>query len=551
MFGYAYDFSVFGYITNTDGEPMPQQGVLLRVGDGGGNDSTYVMTDEDGYYNADFVFNYPEVIFIDVYSWECNELYSEVVQTDGAGSQQVDFEICSEGNNDCFAFYYYDYDFENPFLINFYSFVTPQTDGTVYTWEFGDGSTGTGEIPVHEYAEEGEYLVNLTATNDVCGEMVYEDYVFVYNDTINNEQCFADYYYFIDSTETLKVNFTDMSWSEIGISSWTWEFGDGTTSNEQNPVHTYSEEGEYNVSLTIESGDVCESTVEYTVWAGENTWYPDECQAMFYTKYDWENYLTVHFVDFSWGSGNSNINAWQWNFGDGNGSSEQNPSHTYADEGEYTVELTIFTDSCTSTFYEVVYIEDWGNWGDCQAFFFPEFDSLSLNVQLYDLSIPNAEFWNWTFGDGEESTEQNPIHEYAETGIYIISLTSGSGDCASTFEMEIELIESESKNTVYEGIIRKAYAVPVANTSGVENIKNSVSQYTIYPNPVVNELNINFNSQVEAKISIINVTGQEVKRIESSGKDYLKTDISNLPSGIYFAKINTINKTETIKFIKK
>ncbi len=551
MFSYAYNFTVFGYITNTDGEPVAEQGVFFRVGEPAGSDTTFVLTDEDGYYSVDFELDGGQVIFIDVYSWECNQFYSEIVQTSEAGSQQVDFTICEASNSDCFAFFYYDYDFTNPFLINFNSFVDPPSEETVYTWDFGDGTIGNGASPTHEYETTGEYNVTLTASNDECGEMIYEDFVFLYNDTINFERCFADFYYYIDSIDTNKAYFVDMSWSEIGVTSWNWNFGDGNSSNEQYPEHVYAQEGEYNVSLTIESGDICTSTIEYPIWVGENTWYPDECQAMFFTEYNWDNYLTADFVDFSWGSGNSNIDSWQWDFGDGNGSAEQNPSHTYSEDGEYMVSLTIFAGDCSNTFYEVVYIEDWGNWGDCQAFFFPSFDSTSLNVQFYDLSIPDPDYWNWTFGDGGESTEQNPIHEYDETGIYLISLTSGIGDCASTFEMEIEIRELEVKNTVYEGIIRKAYAVPIANPSSTEDIDKNIIQYSIYPNPVNDELNIDFGSQVDAKISIVSVTGQELKRIEISGENNLRADVSNLPNGIYFAKIKTETKMRTVKFVKK
>ena len=548
IFSYAYNFNVYGYITDDDGNPVANQEVILRVGNG--NNGISVYTVDAGYYTANLELEGTQSILVQVYSWNCEELYTEVITASGEGSEQADFEICSEGNSsDCFAFYFYERAYDNSLLVNFTAFVEPFDENTTYFWDFGDGSTGTEATPYHEYSEEGEYTVSMTVTNDECGEMIYEDVVYISNE--NFGRCLADFYFGLDTTVTTTVYFTDMSWSMDDITGWDWNFGDGNTSNEQNPTHTYDEDGEYTVDLSITT-PTCTSSVAYTIQTGDSTWYPDECQALFFTQYNWDDYFNVSFVDMSWGSGNGNINAWQWNFGDGNGSSDQNPTHTYSEEGQYNVELTIFTDSCTSTFQEIVYIENWDNGCGLNAFFFPEFDSLTTNIQFYDLSIPEPTYWNWSFGDGATSTQENPLHEYAETGIYLVSLTSGFGDCESTFEMEIELREFDGdvKEILYEGVIRQAYAVH-EGTTDIKNPTKTVSQYSVFPNPVTNELNINFNSAIDAKISIINITGQEIKRLELSDKNTLQADVSNLPAGVYFARINAGTQTQTVKFIKK
>ena len=556
IFSYAYNFNVYGYIIDDDGNPVVQQDVMIRAENCGDSAFAITYTDGNGYYSANIELEGTQNIFIEVYSWNCYSYYSETVEVSGEGSQQVDFEVCSaNGETDCFTYYFYDYDYENPFLINFTSFVEPSDDNTTYTWVFGDSDIHSTEAnPTHEYSEEGEYIVTLIANNEECGEMIYEDvvYVYNYNDTSDYARCFADFYFEFDPVSTTNIHFIDFSWSMDDITGWNWDFGDGQTSTEQNPTHEYGEEGEYFVSLTITTPS-CESSIEFLIYTGENTWYPDECQALFFADYNWNDYFTVNFIDMSWGSGNGNINSYQWNFGDGNGSAEQNPTHTYTEEGQYDVELIIFTDSCTSTFNETVFIENWDNPGDCSAFFFPEFDSITTNVQFYDLSIPESTYWNWSFGDGETSFEQNPLHQYAGTGIYLVSLTSGIGDCESTFEMEIEIREFEGKDkeVIYEGVIRRAYAVHESSTTAIKNTVRTASQYFVYPNPVSNELNINFDYTTDAKISIINIAGQEIKRIELSDKNSLKADVSSLPAGIYFAKINAGNHIETVKFIKK
>ncbi|MCK4661956.1 MAG: PKD domain-containing protein, partial [Bacteroidales bacterium] len=324
-------------------------------------------------------------------------------------------------------------------------------------------------------------------------------------------------------------------------------FGDGITSTEQNPTHEYTEDGEYLVSLTIETDD-CSSTTEYYVWIGDNTWYPEECMAIFWAEYNQEDYFTVQFNDLSWGAGNE-ILSWDWNFGDGTESTEQNPSHTYTEEGEYLVSLTIHSDSCTSTFIEVVYIEDWGNSnGDfCGAFFIPEFIENSLSVQFYDLSIPIPESWTWNFGDGSTNTEQNPLHEYADSGIYIVTLTTqniGNDSCIGTFEMEIYVHQNN-------GGIVKSFATGPSGITGIPNTTNKISpNISLYPNPVNDKLFIEIPNGIEnAQVEIMNIAGQIIlSQNFTNNKFYINT--TELIQGLYIASIIIDGKRTNLKFIK-
>ena len=557
---YAFDFIIFGNVTDDDGNPVAQQEILFRTSnDPGGAVAGTAITDGNGDYSVNLNLEGDSVfVIVETYAYVCNEYYTETVIVEGDGAE-VNFVLCSDNTPECDLSFYYYTGPENPFLVYFNPVLEDSIQGTTFSWQFGDGTGSNEQYPEHLF-NEGEYLVQLTAYNDVCGEMYYEDIVYVWDDTTNVNDCFADFYYMIDQGDPYTFYFYDASYADIGITSWAWDFGDGTTSTEQNPIHTYSEAGQYVVTLTIQSADVCSSTTENYVWIDDNPWYPEECQALFYTVYDSQNFLTAHFVDLSWagyGNGQGQVNeilAWQWEFGDGEGSAEQNPTHTYAEEGEYLVSLTIYTDSCTSTFQEVVYMEDWGNTqGDCQAFFYPEFNQMTLAVQFHDLSIPEADFWNWNFGDGETSNEQNPYHVYPETGIYMVTLVSGSDSCSSEFMMEIELFQNgdKGKDETYSGIIRRAFAVHGDGASDVNELETNHSNYSIYPNPVNNVLNINFNQQIKnAQISIMNISGQTIKRLSTENTTKFEMNTSNLPSGIYFARIFADGKITTLKFIK-
>ena len=139
-------------------------------------------------------------------------------------------------------------------VITFAAATSHDPDGyiTTFEWDFGDGNTATGISPTHTYAQSGTYTVSLT---------VIDNNVFPATDTKTTTIMIADTKPIADFTgaptsglEPLIVVFTDASVSHDGITAWEWDFGDGVTSTEQNPDHTYSA-GTYTVSLTVTEDD--------------------------------------------------------------------------------------------------------------------------------------------------------------------------------------------------------------------------------------------------------------------------------------------------------
>ncbi len=134
-------------------------------------------------------------------------------------------------------------------------------------------------------------------------------------------------------TKPLLVQFTDQSTGSI--TTWSWDFGDGGTSTEQSPSYEYTDAGDYTVSLTVTGpgGGDTETKVGY-IHVDE----PAAPVADFSADVtSGSKPLTVKFTDQSVGS----ITSWFWEFGDGETSSDQNPSHTYTNGGDFTVSLTI------------------------------------------------------------------------------------------------------------------------------------------------------------------------------------------------------------------
>ncbi len=137
-----------------------------------------------------------------------------------------------------------------PLEVSFEDVSQPGTaDIDAWSWNFGDGQTGAEASPVHVYEEPGTYTVSLTVTT------AHGDDTEVKQDLIEVEAVPPTAAFTVEPDAGLvpfEVEFTDVSDpGTAGITSWSWNFGDGDTSVEQNPVHSYTVPGEYSVSLTV------------------------------------------------------------------------------------------------------------------------------------------------------------------------------------------------------------------------------------------------------------------------------------------------------------
>ena len=232
------------------------------------------------------------------------------------------------------------------------------------------------------------------------------------------------YFYYIEVPDNLMlINFFDIS--EGSINKWTWDFGDYNVSNEQNPSHEYAEAGIYQVVLVVEdTNGLCWSAYDEFVTAGEI----GDCVADFDYNINPSDDLTVMFNDLSEG----NISRWMWDFGDFTFSEEMNPTHTYAEAGVYNICLTV-SDSfyyCMDTYCINVVV---GDPISCNADFEVSLDTLNNTPNTFifsDNSTGNISSWFWDFGDGNFSTDQNPVHVYDNGGDYFVCLeiSGGGGD---------------------------------------------------------------------------------------------------------------------------
>ncbi|MCG2826687.1 MAG: PKD domain-containing protein, partial [Thermoplasmatales archaeon] len=127
-----------------------------------------------------------------------------------------------------------------------------------YLMTFGDGNASTLQNPTYKYVDNGTYIVTLTVTDNDGGITIVSKEITVLNVPPNVN--------FARSPETPTnldvINFTDVSDDVDGfIINWTWDFGDGNISYEQNPKRAYSNNGNYSVTLTVIDNDGANSTI--------------------------------------------------------------------------------------------------------------------------------------------------------------------------------------------------------------------------------------------------------------------------------------------------
>jgi len=249
----------------------------------------------------------------------------------------------------------------------------------------------------------------------------------------------------------LTVQFTDRS--SGGPESGSWDFGDGTTSIEPSPSHTYTKTGSYTVTQTVKKGTQKDTETKTVTVTGPVA---EPLKAAFdMNPSTGPAPLTIQFTDQSDGD----IISYSWDMGDGEQSTEENPKHIYSKAGTYTVTLTINsqsgeTDQATRT------VTVSGGEPSLKAGFTyaPKGGADPLVMVFTDTSTGDVASYRWDFGDGSSSTQRNPEQVYTKAGTYTVTLTvsnaagsdtvsqqvtvtgddTGSGDLVASFTMSPE-----------------------------------------------------------------------------------------------------------------
>jgi PKD repeat protein len=271
-----------------------------------------------------------------------------------------------------------------------------------YFWDFGNGKTSTLKDPPPQiYTTDSlikKYRIILVATNKYGVDTATWE-ITVYPKNVTS--------FFNPNPQTgcapATFTFTDYSKGGTFIS---WSFGDGDSSFDQNPVHTYQKEGTYTVKQFVNNG--CSyDTVEFDIQvfpAAIVKWFARPACAS----------DSVQFLNLS-----QNIAGGVWNFGDGDTSTLLNPKHKYKNPGKYVVSLTgkTITHGCLATYSDTAYAMPL----PVSSFKVdPVQGCKPLKVQFTNTGTDSV-FYIWSFGDGNTSIDENPVHTFNDSGIYLIT----------------------------------------------------------------------------------------------------------------------------------
>ncbi|PJB55606.1 MAG: hypothetical protein CO098_15980, partial [Bacteroidetes bacterium CG_4_9_14_3_um_filter_41_19] len=280
-----------------------------------------------------------------------------------------------------------------------------------WQWNFGDGSPITsGQISSHVYSNPGTYIVELSVINNGgCADLVTQS-VLVQDIPV------ADFLMFPSDSACIDelITFTDNSTNDVV--SWSWDFGDGVTNTLQNPDHSYSSTGLFDIELIVTNQNACADTLQSSIQIFQ---LPDaQIDVTPGSTVCANSPLNFRGLDLN----ETTVLDWQWNFGDGTPPySGQEALHTYTLPGTYVVSLTIFNSGgCTDLVTQSVIINE----VPVADFVMSPQNSACVGnlIDFTDNSSNDVISWAWDFGDGDISTLQNPQHSYSTDGIFNVRL---------------------------------------------------------------------------------------------------------------------------------
>ena len=214
--------------------------------------------------------------------------------------------------------------------------------------------------------------------------------------------------------------------------SYKWNFGNGYSSTNTNPTHSYMNDGIYTVTLVATSAKNCQDSMARAViihsmpvanFTANDT---DQCVD--------QNHFT--FINLS-----SNAINYNWDFDDGQNSTQKNTSHFYITPATYQVKLVAESDHyCFDTMTKTVYVRQMPS----ISFSVNDIDQcLNSNNFIFTNTSTALQTTHWKFGDGMSSSLQNPVHSYADTGLFMVKLIgTDSYSCVDSANMQIRVYQS-------------------------------------------------------------------------------------------------------------
>ncbi|MFY8089977.1 MAG: PKD domain-containing protein, partial [Chitinophagaceae bacterium] len=390
------------------------------------------------------------------------------------------------------------------------TFTNTSTSATSYTWSFGDGSFSTLASPTKTYATFGTYTVKLIASNasgciDSVSQIISLSSKPAASFTVNSlSQC-------LDNN---RFSFTNNSTAELGAAYY-WTFGDGTVSQDVNPIKSYSLSGVYTVRLFVTNPNGCKDSTQNTVTVVTKP------IASFTTP----NGLCTGSNNIAFTNTSTGATNYTWSFGDGSFSTQASPIKTYTSFGTYTVKLIASNASgCIDSVSQIISLSS----KPAASF---TVNSLSQCLDNNRFSFTNnstavlGAVYYWTFGDGTVSQDVNPIKSYSLPGVYTVRLfVTNPNGCKDSTQNTVTVVNKPTASfTVPSNVCTSNNTFTFTNTSvgassftwsfGDGTISNQASPTKVYPilgTYTVRLIAVNANGCIDSTSQIVSMNGKPI-----------------------------------------
>jgi PKD repeat protein len=313
-------------------------------------------------------------------------------------------------------------------------------DTWTYQWDFGDGDTSTLKSPPHTYLDDGLFNVTLNVTDDSGDWGVTTVTIRVENVAPNATVKATPGHVLENGTVFFQADGKDASPLDSASLKYTWNFGDGETSNLKEVVHKYVDDGCFTVTLTVEDDDggVAAYSIDVLV---------DNVAPSVVAAADREYILEGEVVNFTAvisDPGALDTHTAVWDFDDGSTSTDLTVTHRYLDNGNYIVVLTVTDNSGgtnTTTFRVAVSNVRPTITASANATELLEGGSVSFTVSWSDPGTQDTQTVLWEFGDGNSTSDVSPTHRYLQDGTYTVLVTvtdDDGGHASKPFVIDVE-----------------------------------------------------------------------------------------------------------------
>jgi gliding motility-associated-like protein len=344
------------------------------------------------------------------------------------------------------------------------TFLNATTGGRTFVWDYGDGNSSSGYVGANIYTVNSASTVRFDVRMVATSVYGCQDTAFTYVDVHPTPKAAFDADPTLQTMPESTVTFTNKT-EGLGW-QFNWRFGDGETSTVKDPVHTYNASGTYSIWLKAQ-GEHCKDSTLRVVQI-----LPMVPNIVYGPPSEGCPPLTVEFYNET-----TDATSFLWEFGDNNSSTAREPVHTYVKPGTYNVKLTADGPggrAVANDLQIVVY--------EVPVAFFDLDPRVTVipdeSVRFKDLSTGTPVSWTWDFGDGNGSSDQNPMHKYTAEGVYDVKLiVVNSKGCQSDYLLT-EAVRAKTGGTI---AYPNAFTPSTSGPSGGVYDKYDRNNYVFFP----------------------------------------------------------------------